>query len=60
MGATDLIQYAHSLYDAHGDKAEAEAVQKASAAEAAGKADEAEKWRKIRLHIKELRGPRAK
>ena len=23
MGASDLIQYAHALYNAHGDKAEA-------------------------------------
>ena len=59
MGASDLIQYAHALYSAHGDKAEAEAAQKAAAAEASGGATEADKWRKVRGHIKELRGPKS-
>lgn len=58
MQHADLVQYARSLYDAHGDKAEAEAAQKAAAARDAGKAEDAEKWEKIRLHIKELRGAR--
>jgi hypothetical protein len=58
MEHKDLVQYARSLYDAHGDKAEAEAAQKAAAARDAGDADEAEKWDKIRSHIKELRGAR--
>lgn len=59
MGTGDLIEYARSLYDVHGDKAEAEAAQKAQAEEKAGNAAEAEKWRKIRMHIKEIRGPRS-
>ena len=59
MGTSDLIQYAHALYAAHGDKAEAEAAQKATAAEASGDAAEALKWRKVRGHIKELRGPKS-
>jgi hypothetical protein len=59
MDHKDLVQYARSLFDAHGDKAEAEAAQKAATAREAGKADDAEKWEKIRSHIKELRGPRA-
>jgi hypothetical protein len=58
MEHKDLVQYARSLYDAHGDKAEAEAAQKAAAARDAGDADESEKWDKIRSHIKELRGAR--
>lgn len=60
MGTSDLIQYAHALYNAHGDKAEAEAAQKVVAAEEAGDDAEARKWRSIRGHIKELRGPKAK
>lgn len=56
MDHKDLVQYARSLYDAHGDKAEAEAAQKAAAARTAGKADDAATWEKIRGHIKELRG----
>lgn len=59
MDHKDLVQYARSLFDAHGDKAEAEAAQKAVAARDAGQADDAAKWDKIRFHIKELRGPRA-
>jgi hypothetical protein len=59
MDHKDLVQYARSLYDAHGDKAEAEAAQKASAARAAGETEDAAKWDKIRTHISELRGPRA-
>jgi hypothetical protein len=58
MQHKDLVQYARSLYDAHGDKAEAEAAQKAAAARDEGHADDAEKWDKIRTHIKELRGAR--
>jgi hypothetical protein len=59
MGTSDLIQYAHALYNAHGDKAEAEAAQKALAEETSGNVDEAQKWRAIRGHIKELRGPKS-
>ncbi|GAA5067855.1 hypothetical protein N0B44_02415 [Roseibacterium beibuensis] len=59
METKDIIQYAHALYDAHGDKAEAEAAQKAAAARDEGNTADAEKWDKIRLHIKELRGPKS-
>jgi hypothetical protein len=59
MQTKDIIQYAHALYDAHGDKAEAEAAQKAVAAKAEGNAEDAAKWDKIRAHIKEIRGPKA-
>jgi len=58
MGTSDLIQYARALYNAHGDKAEAEAAQKVVAAQGTGDQEEAEKWRLIRGHIKELRGPK--
>lgn len=57
MQTADIIQQAHALYRAHGDKAEAEAAQKARIATNPA---EAETWRKIRMHIKELRGPRVK
>lgn len=59
MGTSDLIQYAQALFNAHGDKAEAEAAQKALAAAESGDETEAEKWRLIRGHIKELRGPKS-
>jgi hypothetical protein len=60
MQHSEIVQYARSLYDAHGDRAEAEAARKSSRFAAAGETEEARTWEKIRLHIKELRGPRAK
>lgn len=55
MLQSDITQYAHALYVAHGDKAEAEAAKKARDAKNMA---ESRKWEKIRLHIKELRGAR--
>ena len=55
MLQSEITQYAHSLFAAHGDRAEAEAAQKAR--DAKSDAD-TRKWEKIRLHIKELRGAR--
>jgi hypothetical protein len=57
MQTSEIIQHAHALYRAHGDKAEAEAAQKAKAAEDPATA---EAWQKIRMKIRELRGPNAK
>ena len=59
MKMQEITQHAHALYRAHGDRAEAEAAQKASAESAAGNTNEAETWNRIRRQIKELRGPRA-
>jgi len=56
MDMEKIAQYARGLYDAHGDKAEAEAAQKMNAAEAAGNADEAEQWRAVREAVRALRG----
>lgn len=56
MHGKNIIDYARALYDAHGDKAEAEAAQKMNAAEAAGKASEAEEWRAVREAVRGLRG----
>jgi hypothetical protein len=56
MDLKQTTQYARSLLEAHGGKAEAEAAQKMNAAEEAGKADEAEDWRAIRESIRALRG----
>ncbi len=55
-----LIQeHAHRLYQAHGDKAEFEAAQKARMHEEKGETDEAESWRKVREVINQMRGPHA-
>jgi len=48
--------YARALFEAHGDKAEAEAAAKMAAAEAAGKPDEVEQWRAVREAVRALRG----
>jgi hypothetical protein len=56
MHQKDRMQYAHSLFQAHGDKAEAEAAHRAVMARHKGKPDDAETWDKIRAHIRELRG----
>lgn len=56
MDASKITDYARALYDAHGDKAEAEAAQKMKTAEAAGKAEEVEQWRSVREAVRALRG----
>ena len=55
METVKIAEYARALLDAHGDKAEAEAAQKASNLRAEGKAGEAEQWEKVRKTIHELR-----
>ena len=59
MEVAKIAQYARSLYNAHGDKAEAEAAQRAKAHEEKGEHEEAETWRSIQVAIKEIRGARA-
>lgn len=59
MDATKIADYARQLFAAHGDRAEAEAAQKASAADEAGNADEADLWNKVRVAIATMRGPHA-
>ena len=56
MEMAKITQYARALYEAHGDKAEAEAAQKAKALEDAGDTDEAATWRSVQRAIHELRG----
>lgn len=57
METQKIAQYARALYDAHGDKAEAEAAQKAKQHEEAGELSEAKDWHAIRAAIREIRGP---
>lgn len=56
MEVSKISEYARALYEAHGDKAEAEAAQKAKHHEDVGEAKEAESWRAIRAAIREIRG----
>ncbi len=55
MESTKIVEYARQLVEAHGPAAEAEAAQKALDAEAAGNAEEAEQWRKVRAAIVQMR-----
>jgi len=55
MDSLKIIEHARQLFEAHGDKAEAEAAQKASSFEAEGDNDQAEIWKKIRNAIHEMR-----
>ena len=55
MNMLMIAEQARALLDAHGDKAEAEAAQKAASLKVEGKADEAAQWEKVRKAIHELR-----
>jgi len=60
MGKIDIQDYARQLLEAHGDKAVAEAAQKASTSEKEGKTESAETWRRIEAALKLMRGPHQK
>jgi hypothetical protein len=59
MQEIEIQDYARQLLEAHGDKAVAEAAQKASALEKQGDSEQAETWRHIEAAIKLMRGPHA-
>ena len=56
MDTSKVAEYAHALFQAHGNKAEAEAAQRAKKHEENGEADEAAQWHAVRAAIRELRG----
>jgi diphthamide biosynthesis methyltransferase len=57
MREIDIQDYARQLLEAHGDKAVAEAAQKASSLETQGDTEEATTWRHIEAALKMMRGP---
>jgi len=57
MKETDIHDFARQLLEAHGDKAVAEAAQRACTFEKEGKREEAETWRHIEATLKTMRGP---
>ena len=59
MDEINIHDYARQLLEAHGDRAVAEAAQKASAYEQKGEKEQAETWRHIEAAIKIMRGPSA-
>lgn len=52
----EVHESARKLYQAHGDKAELEAAQKARSLRESGHVDEAENWQRIREAIAQMRG----
>ncbi|WP_101065727.1 hypothetical protein [Roseovarius salinarum] len=58
MDAIKTTEHARALLSAHGGKAEAEAAHRMQQCAQAGRTAEAENWRKIRLAVSEMRGPR--
>jgi hypothetical protein len=59
MHTTQIQDFARRLREAHGDKAAAEAAQKATLYERAGDSDEARTWRRIEAAaLLQMRGPR--
>ncbi len=59
MQETEIHDYARQLLEAHGEKAVAEAAQKASALEKQGNNEQAQNWRHIEAALKAMRGPHA-
>jgi hypothetical protein len=57
MQEIEIHDYARQLLEAHGDKAVAEAAQKAAAFEKQGESEQAENWRHIEAAMKQMRGP---
>ena len=53
----DIHDFARQLLEAHGDRAVAEAAQKAHGLETQGKSEGAETWRHIEAALKTMRGP---
>jgi hypothetical protein len=57
MQEIEVYDFARQLLEAHGDKAVAEAAQKACTLENQGKREQAETWRHIEAALKLMRGP---
>ena len=56
MQENEVYDYARQLLETHGDKAIAEAAQKACALEQQGESENAETWRHIAAALKLMRG----
>ncbi len=57
MDETVINEYARQLLEAHGDRAIAEAAQRAVASEQRNDKEEADTWRHIEAALKAMRGP---
>jgi hypothetical protein len=59
MQAMEIQEHARKLRDAHGEKAAAEAAQKARSYEHQGEAEQAKDWRRIEAALRQMQGPHA-
>jgi hypothetical protein len=59
MDINVIHEHARRLVNAHGDKAELAAAQKAADCERHGEPRQAIDWRRIQAAIREMRGPRS-
>jgi hypothetical protein len=57
MHTTQIEDYARRLLEAHGERATAEAAQKAVAFEKAGDKEQAKTWRQVEAALLLIRGP---
>ena len=57
MEGTLISEYARQLRDAHGDRAIAEAAQRAVQSERFEDKDEAKTWRQVEAALKTMQGP---
>jgi hypothetical protein len=57
MEETLINDYARGLMDAHGDRAIAEAAQRAAQCERLDDRDEAKTWRQVEAALKTMQGP---
>lgn len=57
MDETLISEYARQLMDAHGDRAIAEAAQRAAEYERMKNKEEAKTWRKVEAALKAMQGP---
>jgi hypothetical protein len=57
MQEIDIHDYARQLLEAHGDKAVAEAAQRACMLERQGESEQADTWRRVEAALKLIRGP---
>ena len=58
MEETAIAEYARQLLDAHGDRAVAEAAQRAVECERQKDTDGAKTWRRVEAALRAMRGPR--
>lgn len=59
MLETEVHEHARQFLEAHGDRAVAEAAERACTCEQQGDSEQAETWRRIEAAMRMMRGPNA-